>query len=122
MSLTALGKFEDLSSNARTAALEGVSSELTSASAVNYAAGIVTGTFSTDLNAASICSTTVLAPLFQSGTFPTGYLIDSTSNTGDCATTTAGNTVTCTVVQDTNSDGTAQSTEPDKDISVVCTE
>jgi len=45
LGVTALGKFENLSSQAADAAEKGIASELSSASAINYASSIVGGTF-----------------------------------------------------------------------------
>jgi len=107
LGVTALGRFQDLSSDAQAAAIAGIASELTSASAINYAEGILDGTYTVTLNAADICTTAILDDLLQSQTWPTAtpaYQLDVSTVTEDCSGG-AGNSASCTIYQDT--DGTA---------------
>ena len=101
LGVTALGKFQDLSGNARNAALSGIAAELASASSINYAGGVVDGTYDVTLTAANICTTTILAPLFQTNAFPVASPVYAVNGTGDCSGG-AGTTVSCTIFQDTN--------------------
>ncbi len=102
LGVTALGKFEDLSTDARAAAITGIASELSSASAINYADGLLDSTFGATLTAANVCTTALLQNLFQSATWPTGTPAYALNGTGDCATGVLGTAVSCTVYQDTN--------------------
>ena len=110
LGVTALGKFEDLSGDAADAANSGVAAEISSAAAINYAANIVNGGGVAMTSANDDCAEASLAPLFQSGIFPTG--IDSAAGAGACAA--AGDTYTCTIT-DTAALGVAATA------TVVCT-
>ena len=104
LAAVALPKFVDLSSDAKTAALQGVAGGLTSASAVNYAArsansskgitttAVATGTATCDLAAAAILQ----------GGVPNGYTVSTTA-----MGTTSGASINCTVTQ---TSGGAQAT------------
>jgi len=125
---TALGKFQDLSGEASTAAVEGVASELSAASSVNYAKSLVsttttgyalgigasaTGGGASHLDTTSgknACNSTALANLMTSG-FPSGYTLTA-DTTGKCANH-AGDTYTCTI--------TGKNTKTAK-ATLVCTE
>lgn len=117
LGVTALGKFQDLSVSAQTAANEGIASELSAASSINLAASKlnVTGaiTLATD---AVTCASLVAggASSLLATTLPTGaggYAVTGTSN---CATTQGG-TFNCTI---TENPGTAAS---DGIAAVICT-
>lgn len=101
LGVTALGKFEDLSSDAADAANSGIAAEISSAAAINYAANIVNGG-GVAMNAGNDdCTTAQLQVLFQSGAFPTGH----TAAVGDGNTCGAtGDTYTCSI-GDTNTLG-----------------
>ncbi len=100
LGVTALGKFQDLSNEAQTAAIEGVVSEISASSSLNYAKGLVTGAFPVGISIENVCTTGVIENLFQAGKFPTGYDVDETA-TKDCSTVgAAGTTVTCTIFKD----------------------
>ena len=107
LGVTALGKFEDLSTEAQTAANSGVAAELSSAAAINFAARSLNGANGVAINAgADDCSTASLAGLFQSGTFPAGIVSDNPQPAGACATAANnGDTFTCDI-NDTNTVGT----------------
>jgi MSHA pilin protein MshA len=84
LAATALPKFIDLSSDAKTAALSGVAGGLTSASSVNYGARkISTG------QGSAVANCTDVAALLQGG-LPTGYTITA-------AAVAADTTVSCTL-------------------------
>lgn len=110
----ATARFQDLSGDARAAALSAVAAELQSASAINYAADAV-GTPAVTLNTNSIsCNATGGAndveDLFQVGAPPTGYTLSGTLN---CSTAGAGATQNCTLTQ---TDGGSTASVP-----IICT-
>ncbi len=122
LGVTALGRFQDLSGNARTAAVEGVASEMSASSAVNYAASILgtpdfsVGSSGTDIIAdgsADACLASGLGNLFSSGTLSTNYT--TTSNTSDnCSTLGAGGAFNCTIADADDATATAVAT-------IICT-
>jgi len=101
LGVTALGRFQDLSGDAQAAAITGIASELSGASAINYAEGLLDTTYTVPLNVANICTTAILQNLFQSTTWPTATPAYALNGTGDC-TGGAGTTTNCTIFQDTN--------------------
>ena len=107
LGVTALGKFEDLSGEAQTAANSGVAAELSSAAAINFAARSLNALNGDPIDAAADdCSAASLAVLFQSGTFPTGIVPDNPQPAGACAAAANnGDTFTCDI-NDTNGVGT----------------
>lgn len=94
LGVTALGKFQDLSTEAQNAANKGVASELSAASSINYAARVLNplAAGSTDLSGAVDCSTDV-GTLFAAG-YPAGYTFTGTQN----CTGLAGTAFNCSVV------------------------
>ena len=94
LGVTAMGKFQDLSADATTAANSGVASEISSAAAINYAASLVGTPAVTMDSTTDTCTTAVLAPLFQTNTFPPRHT-SATIPTGSC--TAAGDTYTCSI-------------------------
>ena len=97
LGVTALGKFEDLSADAATAANSGVAAEISSAAAINYAAFIVNGG-GVAMNAGNDdCSAANVAGLFQAGAFPAANH-DIGTAVGSC--TAVGDTYTCQVSDD----------------------
>ena len=95
LGVTALGKFQDLSVEAQTAANKGVASELSAASSINYAARVLNplAVGSTNLSANNVDCATDVGTLFAAG-YPAGYTI--TGGPFDC--TTSGTAFTCNVV------------------------
>lgn len=92
LAAVALPKFVDLSSQAQSAAVQGVAGAISSGSAANFAAKKV-GAPATPLNQPNVCAAATLAPLVQGGALPTGYIV---SGSGDCSD--AGNdSVACTL-------------------------
>jgi len=109
LAVTALPKFVDLSGDARTAAMQGVVGALNSSASINYGAYKVSSARGTRLNAANVCTSTILQPLFQGSVIPSGYTV---GGTGDCAAAGEGNVVSCSVTDANGTTGTA---------SVICT-
>jgi MSHA pilin protein MshA len=96
LGVTALAKFQDLSTDAQTAANAGVAAEISSGASINYAAR--------SLNASNGTSTTLLtcsgvATAVLSSTLDTDYVVGG----GTCVGATSGDSVNCTV---TNAPGT----------------
>lgn len=122
LGVTALGKFQDLSSQAADASEQGIASELSSAAAINYAANVV-GANSTTIAAADCISagtapSTSLDALMASGSAPTVNLAYAITANGDitaeglpCA---AGETFNCAI---THADGTGT----DGEAAIICT-
>lgn len=101
----ATARFQDLSGSANAAALEGVTAEVQSASAINYAAAVIPGGGGPDVvistgPANNVC-TTIVAGLMQSGALPTGYTTAGNLLDGGVATdcVAAGDTRQCPVTQ-----------------------
>jgi len=97
LAAVAIPKFLDLSSNANTAATQGVAGAISSASSVNYAARAVSTTTGTKIDAGKTCQTAAAAIL--QGGIPTGYTLDNatalngTSGTvNNCVVTNSSNT------------------------------
>ena len=116
LGVTALGKFQDLSGEAAQAAVEGVASEVSAASSVNYAKSLV-GTAAVDISStasgdnaitangtADACAISATATnaglhnLLATDAFPSGYT--TTSNNANCSTAGAGSTFQCTITGD----------------------
>ena len=122
LGVTALGKFQDLSTQAADAAEQGVASELSSAAAINYAASVVgTGT-ATAISTVDCVGATAGAPssvlnaLMASGSAPTtNYTYTTVSGTED-ANCNAGDTFICGV---SNSQGDSTVTA---NATIICTE
>ncbi len=120
LGVTALGRFQDLSGDAREAAVNGIASEISAAAAVNYAAGTL-GTPGVPVRSAGAgivadgsadaCLESGLDDLFNSGSMPAGYSVN-VNNSADC--TAAGITFECTIVDDDDATATATAT-------IVCT-
>ena len=114
LGVTALGKFEDLSTEAAEAATDGVASELSSSSAVNYAASTLGSGGDAIATGSDGCTDGALGVLFAAGTFPAGYTA-SGSAAGVCNTIGgAGEAFNCTVTYDDDTSITATAT-------VICT-
>ncbi|MEM7563458.1 MAG: prepilin-type N-terminal cleavage/methylation domain-containing protein [Pseudomonadota bacterium] len=96
LGVTALGKFQDLSADATTAANSGIASEMASASSINYAASII-GTAAFDIDSGTACDETNadIVLLFASDTFPGGHQLADTAPANAC--TAAGDTMSCLV-------------------------
>ncbi len=122
LGVTALGRFQDLSGTARQSAVDGVASEMSASSAVNYAASILgTAAFSVGSSGTSIvadgtadaCVASGLGFLFSSGSLSNNYT--STANTGaNCSTLGVGGAYNCTITDAGDATATAVAT-------IVCT-
>ena len=111
LGVIALGKLQNLSGDAQNAANEGVAAELASASAINYAARLLNPAALDSVAVTSATQTcSALGGLFQSLAIPTGYTV---SGSGDCST--AGATISCSVVSSGTSAGVAATA------TVICT-
>ena len=114
LGVTALGKFQDLSGEASTAAVQGVASEISAAASVNYAKSLV-GTAAVDVSStatgdnavkadgtvdACAISTTATATglhnLLATDKLPAGYTTTA-NTTADCSSLNAGGTFECTI-------------------------
>ena len=96
LGVTALGRFQDLSADAQTAANSGIAAELSSASAINYAAEILPNATGIVIDAAwATCASANLAQLLQSGQWPTNIFSDNPTPAVACAN--PGDTFTCDI-------------------------
>ena len=108
LGVTALGRFQNLSLEAQNAANQGIASELTAASTINFATVSVNPASGLAINtAAEDCAN--LGALFNSGVLPAGYTF---SGTADC---TAVAQFTCAV------DNTANTLDTAANATVLCT-
>ncbi len=95
----ATARFQDLSANANAAALQGVTAEIQSASAINYAAAVLPGgTPDVAIDSTNNACATVVPGLMQSGAVPNGYTVAAANVAPAC--TAAGDSVSCNVTQD----------------------
>ena len=111
LGVTALGKFQDLSVEAQSAANQGIASELSSSSAINFAARQLDATAGIAVNASSTCASLVGA----TGLLAVALDLSAYNVTTGTTCTTAGETTECTIQENPNTaatDGTAQ---------VICT-
>jgi MSHA pilin protein MshA len=101
----ATAKFQDLSVEAKQAAAKGIAGEISSGSAINFAKRSIN---SANGDAIGGCSDS--GTLLQEGSVPTGYTV----STGTCgATYTNGDTVACTITDDTEATAVG-------DFTVIC--
>lgn len=107
----ATARFQDLSTEARTAAAGGIAAEIQSSSAINYAKGVLQDppAFQTTIVAATTCATAA-NNLLTSGAVPTGWTVSGA--TAGCGT--AGTPVNCTLTNDADNTITATFT-------IICT-
>ncbi len=98
LGVTALGKFQDLSGDATTAANAGIASEMSAASSINYAKSIVDpGNEDATIDSSTVCdeADTNIIELFAAG-FPGVHNLAATAN----VCTGPGDTMACTVAAD----------------------
>lgn len=117
LAAVAIPRFVDLSADAGTAAAQGVAGGIASGSAVNYAAKAAGKTGTVTLNAANVCTATLLQGLVSgvtlTATAPTSSSQYRVSGTGDCSgASAAGTSVSCTITGYKGSPATA---------AVICT-
>jgi len=110
----ATARFQDLSGSANAAALEGVTAEIQSASAINYAAAVIPGGGGPDVainaTAPNNACTAVIPGLMQNGALPTGY---TTAGNVAPACAAAGDSVVCVLTQ--------TATTNTSNVSLLCT-
>lgn len=99
LAATALPKFIDLGSDAKSAALQGVTGAAASAMTINFSGCAVTGNVATAGKCVKVDNCDDLHSILQGG-MPSGYTIASVA-LGDGTHTSAGNGVeaTCTITQ-----------------------
>ena len=109
LGVTALGKFQNLSDDASDAATQGVASEISAGSAINFAEGVVQNPAAYPVPiAGASCTNALLAPLLASGVMPTGITV---SGAAVCAG--AGGSIECTF---THANGTTPAV-----VGIICT-
>jgi len=131
LGVTALGKFQDLSGEAETAAMEGIASELSSGSTINYAKGLVSADGNAPLKigsdeadtAAKSCNSAIKG-LLSSGTLPAAYKYTNVDVNGAvpanfAACSAAGDNYYCAITKETAPDATALAAAPRAGI--ICT-
>ena len=91
LAAVALPRFIDLTTEANTAATQGVAGALASATAINYGARKVNSN-KTGSNLVNSCATATT--LLQGNALPTGYTV---TDVGSCSPSTDGGTLTCSV-------------------------
>ena len=106
LAATALPKFIDLSSQARTAAVQGVASAATSGFAINFGARKASAIGNVPINQAAVCTSVILGSVMTGG-LPTGYTVAAGTATDCSVAANDGLTGTCAVSDPT---GTASAT------------
>ncbi|MFT5397840.1 MAG: MSHA pilin protein MshA [Gammaproteobacteria bacterium] len=117
LGVTALGKFQNLSADAQTAANNGIASELTSGSSINYAASLLGTTGFTALNADSLdCADLVdgSADALLTSTLATSDF--TVAGTLNCASNVGIPQTSCTVI------GAAAPTGTLATATIICTQ
>ena len=113
LGVTALGRFQDLSGDAQDAANQGIASELSAASSINFAARTLDPTAGTAINSATqACTDAAIDALFASGTRPAGY--NWVGGPFDCSANPGG-TFNCAV------DSAGSATDTAATATVICT-
>lgn len=100
LAATALPKFVDLSTEANTAALDGVAGGMASAMSINYAGCAAKAHKATANKCLAVDNCNDIGSLMQGGV-PSGYTVADGAIAG--ATPTDGDTATCTVTQTSTS-------------------
>ena len=94
LGVTALARFQDLSTDAQTAANAGVASEISSGASINYAAkslNSLNGTPTTGLDCAGV------AAIVLSSALDVAYVVAGATAGDTCNGATTGDSVSCTV-------------------------
>jgi MSHA pilin protein MshA len=107
LAATALPKFIDMNSDAKTAALKGVVGAAASAMSVNYAGCAVTQHVVTTLKCIKISNCNTVGSIVQGGALPAGYTSATSVLLGTGSTGSNGIEATCTITQ---TDGGATAT------------
>lgn len=135
LGVTALGKFENLSADAADAAENGIAGELSSASAINYAANLVNDGGATIATAdcatgASGAPGDALNSLMASGAAPTNANLSYAFSSGNFASAVvpaedavcaSGDTFSCTITDKRGSNGDTVAIATDGVATVICT-
>ena len=95
LGVTALGRYQNMALAARDATIQGIASEVTSGSSINYAASITGLGTATDIsNTTGVVDCATIVPAMLTGGVPTGYTVAGAN--GNC--TAAGVTFSsCTI-------------------------
>jgi len=110
LGVTALGKFQNLSGDARQATVEGIATEIIGGSNINYARSLIgTPDVVLDSTDAEICDAATINGLLTQNL--SGYTVGGTAT---CADTDSGVVVSCTLTDDADATATTSFT-------VVCT-
>ncbi len=105
LGVTALGRFQDLSGDAQNAANQGIASELSAASSINFAARTLNPANGVAINtAAETCAGAPIDALFASGARPAGY---NWVGGGDCTAVASFNCAIDSAGSATDTAGTA---------------
>jgi prepilin-type N-terminal cleavage/methylation domain-containing protein len=119
LSAVALPKFIDLTNEALDASVQGVAGAVASGAAINYGAFVANSSKASQLNAANVCTNTLLNPLLTGGSLlgtATNGTTYAASGTGNCSGASAGGTtVSCTIT------GTKGSNSRSATATVTCT-
>ena len=136
LGVTALGKFENLSADAADAAENGIAGELSSASAINYAANLVNDGGATIATADCATGTdgapgAALNSLMASGAAPTNANLSYAFSSGNFASAVvtpvedavcaSGDTFSCTITDKRGSNGDTVVIATDGVATVICT-
>ena len=98
LSAVALPKFIDISTEARTAAVQGMAGGVSSASAINYGARKANSTKGIALNQQNVCDAAILGPLLSSSADLADVTKYKISGPGDCsAAASDGVAKACTI-------------------------
>jgi MSHA pilin protein MshA len=102
LGVTALGKFENLSGQAADATEGGIASEISSASAINYASAVVGGSYAAIATAtcnAGVAPSAIINSLMASGTAPATNLTYAyvSGDVAAAAACTIGQTFICSI-------------------------
>ena len=93
LGVTALSKFQNLALEARNATIQGIASEITGGSSINYGASLLGAATAVDTSGGSAACATISAGLLSAGALPTDYT--AAAGAGTCAA--AGDVFTCTI-------------------------
>lgn len=107
LAATALPKFVDLSTEARTASAAGIAGGISSAASINYAARKANSAKGVAYNSATPCTSTAINTIMQSPLPTSGYTF-AQSGTMDCSSAANdGQIATCTITPTTGTAATA---------------
>ena len=99
LSAVALPKFLDISTEARTAAVQGVAAGITDASAINFGAHKVNAAKGVAIKTATSCTSAVLGGLLSGGIDATKYAVAAIP-AGDCSAAASDGTAVSCIISD----------------------